>query len=239
MTAAVDNAVYVFALMAATEAEVVDGWEDLDVVRAGPIAAVVAPASTARPLGLASDMRRHDQVVSDLVALGVTVVPMRFGAVVGAADDLVRDLLAPNSASLEQALGELAGLVQYTVRVTYVREAVLSAVIRTDEQVAAARSKASGHAGQLRLGELVVGAIDRRRPGDAARIRAEVEPLAERLVEDLSNDPDRVVDFACLVQRASATQFERAIEEVAARYADAVTIRLLGPLAPYDFVPEL
>lgn len=239
MTAAVDSAVYVYAIVAAAQADAVDGMEQVDVVRAGPIAAVIGPVATGRRLGLASDMRRHDRVVGDLVARGVTVVPMRFGAVVAESDELVREVLAPKAAVLEAALHELAGLVQYTVRVDYLRDAVLAAVVRTDEQVAAARARASDHSGQVRLGELVVAAIDRRRPGDSARIRTEIEPLAERVSEQLAQNPDRVADFACLVRRTDAARFEQAVDAVGRRFADAVTMRVLGPLAPYDFVPEL
>lgn len=242
MTTAVgtdDSALYVFGIVATDQVATVRTMVGVDLVPAGSIAAVVGAVTTDRPLGLASDMRRHDRVVSDLVAAGVTVLPMRFGAVVGEADDLVQDFLVPKQAALERAVRALAGRVQFTVRVDYVREAVLAAVLRSDDRVAAARAAATDHAGRVRLGELVVNAIERRRPADAQRIRGELEPETERITEQLSGDPDRVADFACLVPRDRAAQFAEAADAVTRRFADAVTMRVLGPLAPYDFVPEL
>ena len=41
-----------------------------------------------------------------------------------------------------------------------------------------------------------------------------------------------------LVDRDSAKQFDDAVDDVAQDLAGRVRFRLLGPLAPYDFVPE-
>jgi hypothetical protein len=46
------------------------------------------------------------------------------------------------------------------------------------------------------------------------------------------------VNAAFLVARDHAKQFDDAVEEVGRNLAGRVRFRLLGPLAPYDFVPE-
>lgn len=238
------DAVYVFGVIESPEVSgsSITPPDGVEILEAGALAAVIGNVDAGRPIGLASDLRRHDRVVAHFVAAGVTILPMRFGAVLPERRALVDDLLMPKGRELEAALGELRGLVQYTVRVRYVREAVLNAVLR-DERLAALRDAARvsgrGREAQLRLGEAVVAAIDRRRAGDAARIRRELEPLARRVECELSQDPDSVASFSCLVRRTDTEAYEAEVEDLARRHADAVELTLLGPLAPYQFVPEL
>ena len=92
---------------------------------------------------------------------------------------------------------------------------------------------------QIRIGQRIVAAIDRRRAGDADRIRSELQPVAERVNCEVSRDPERVADFACLVRRTDVQRFEDAVEKLAELHHEAVRMTLVGPLAPYDFVPEL
>lgn len=247
MTAPADTdreAVYVFGVVAsdAVEAGDFDLPDGVDIVSDGSLAAVVGVVSTGRGVGLASDLRRHDAVVGSFVERGVAILPMRFGSVVAEPSTLVEQVLAPKRQSFLSALRELDGVVQYTVRIAYVREAVLAAVMRADSRVARMREAVQrgerGQGAQIRLGELIVEAIDRRRSGDAERIRKELDPLAERLDCELSENPDRLADFACLVARDRTEDFERALEDMAKRHHAAVRMTLLGPLAPYDFVPE-
>jgi hypothetical protein len=233
------EAVYVFGVVetSAVDTADVDLPDDVEIVSDGPVAAVVGAVSADRALGLASDLRRHDAVVAGFVARGIAILPMRFGSTVAAPATLVGEVLAPKREAFLAALRELDGLVQYTVRVGYVREAVLSAVMRNDPRIARLRAEARGQSAQIRLGELVVQAIDRRRTGDAERLQSELEPLVERVDCQLSQDPDRLADFACLVTRDRGVEFEQSLEGIAKRHHGAVRMTLLGPLAPYDFVP--
>jgi hypothetical protein len=249
MTAAAETArtaVYVYGIVAreAVEQVAAEFPGDLQTIPSGPVAAVAGTVDPERPLGLAADLRRHDAIVKEFVDRGITILPMRFGAVVGEPSVLVDDVLEPNAEALRHGLDELAGLVQYTVKIGYVREAVLSAILRDDPEVAAARKVARDpnrgtQAAQIRLGQQVVAAIGRRRGGDAERVRSELEPVSQRLNCELAEDPDRVADCACLVRRDDTERFERAVEAIAEKYGGALTVKLLGPLAPYDFVPEL
>ena len=243
MRAAAPNtagAVYVFGVVAtaAVESAGVDLPDGVEIVSDGPVAAVVAAVPADRALGLASDLRRHDAVVGGFVERGIAILPMRFASTVAAPATLVADVLAPKREAFLSALRELEGVVQYTVRVGYVREAVLGAVMRNDPGITRLRAEAGGQSAQIRLGELIVQAIDRRRGGDAERLQGELQPLVERIECRLSHDPDRLADFACLVARDHGAEFEQALEAVAKRHHEAVSMTLLGPLAPYDFVPE-
>ena len=50
--------------------------------------------------------------------------------------------------------------------------------------------------------------------------------------------PEDVVNVAFLVERDRQEEFENAVEGVGEELVGRVRLRLLGPVAPYDFVPE-
>jgi hypothetical protein len=231
------DAVHVYGVVSADALEAAELPERVEVVRSGPLAALV---SAAKSRGLAGEVRRHDAVVGAIVGQGVTIVPMRFGTIVTEPEALAAQVLDANRPGLLAALDDLAGLVQYTLRVEYVREAATRAALRDDPGIEALRARAErDRSMQIQLGQRIVAAIDRRRPADADRIRAALVRVSDRVQFELSQDPDRVGDFACLVERSDATQFEDAVEGLAERHHEAVHMTLVGPLAPYDFVPEL
>jgi hypothetical protein len=49
-------------------------------------------------------------------------------------------------------------------------------------------------------------------------------------------DLDHVVDLALLVPREGVGSFEQAMEDLAAELHERIRLRLVGPIAPYDFV---
>lgn len=213
---------------------------ECELVESGPIAAVTG--SRDRGPGTAEDVRKHDRVVAEFVRRGTPILPIRFGAVAKGQETLARDFLDPNVDMLERALAEVTGRVQYTVRIGYIRDAVVRAVSVQDPAVAAARAAVGedpSHGAQVRLGEVVIEAINRRRAGDAAKISAALEPHADRVRSTPATDPDRLGDVAALVLSEQAEAFEAAVEDLAARHADALTVKLIGPIAAYDFVPGL
>jgi hypothetical protein len=211
-----------------------------ELVVAGPVAAVVGSLAPGATLG-ADDLRRHDRVVAALVEQHIPVLPMRFGIAVADADAVVADVLEPNADTYAAALAELTGLVQFTVQVRYERTGVLREIVADNPEVAAARiaaaEPAASTATKLRLGELVVAAIGRRRSADAERIRAAVAPAARDVHVTLAEDPDSVGQLACLVAADDSERFIDLLEGLARDNAAVLRLRLLGPLAPYDFVP--
>jgi len=51
-------------------------------------------------------------------------------------------------------------------------------------------------------------------------------------------EPEEVVNAAFLVRRDAAEEFENEVEELGGDTHEWLRLRLLGPLAPYDFVPR-
>jgi Gas vesicle synthesis protein GvpL/GvpF len=207
----------------------------------GRVAAVVSDVPD-RPLGTRDDLMAHEAVVDSLAATA-TVIPMRFPAVVEESG-VVDDLLAPNHDHFVTMLDELAGRVQYTLRGSYENDVVLREVVDGDEEIQALQTKIrelpedAAYYDRIRLGELVVGALERMRGGDAEQILNRLEPASVGVTARQPAVPEEVVNAAFLVDREVSQEFEEAVEQVGRDVHPRVRLRLLGPLAPYDFVPE-
>ena len=241
MATALELGCYVFAIVpAGTPLPPADNdglAAGLTLVQEGDLAAVVGRVPTERPLGRASDLRAHDRVVADLVAAGVAVLPMRFGAVVASEDGVVEELLRPHREEFGEALATLKGRVQYTVRAEYEQEAVLRGLLASRPDIRRLREAAHDPSAQLRLGELVVHALEELRPADATAILSELIGTVDVRVHPPAA-PEEVLHAAFLVDVSHAPAFERRVEQAAARRAGRVRMRLVGPSAAYDFVGD-
>jgi len=207
----------------------------------GDVAAIVSDVPTDRPLGTRDDLLAHEAVV-DTVAASTAVLPMRFPAVVEE-EGIVEELLAPHHDRFVAALAELEGRVQYTLKGRYEQDVVLREVLEEHPEIAELQAEirdlpedATYHQ-RLRLGELVVGALEERRDAEAAQLVQRLEPYAVGVVSHHPGQPDDVVNTAFLVERGRAQEFEDAVEQLGEELHGRARLRLLGPLAPYDFVP--
>jgi Gas vesicle synthesis protein GvpL/GvpF len=241
------SATYVYGLVGA-ETELPD-----DLTGLGPsgrvstiahrrIAAIVSDVPVDRPLGTRDDLLAHEAVV-DTVAATTAVLPMRFPAVVEE-KGVVEELLGPHHDHFVAVLGELEGRLQFTLKGRYEQEAVLRELIEADPEIRALQEKVrelpedASYYDRVRLGELVVAALQERREDEAAQMLRRLEPFAVQVVANQPGQPDDVVNAAFLIDRERVKEFDDAVEDLGRDLAGRVRLRLLGPLAPYDFVPE-
>jgi hypothetical protein len=208
----------------------------------GRVAAIVSDVPADRPLGTRDDLLAHEAVV-DTVAATVAVLPMRFPAVVEE-EGVVEELLAPHHDHFEAVLGELEGRVQFTLKGRYEQDVVLRKVLEGHEEIQGLQEKVRGlpeeatYYDRVRLGELVVAALEERRDAEAAQMLERLRPFAVSSVADPPGQPEDLINAAFLVERDRVREFEDAVEDLGRGVIDRVRLRLLGPLAPYDFVPE-
>jgi hypothetical protein len=214
----------------------------VSTVAFGRVAAIVSDVPTDRPLGVRGDLVAHEMVL-DAVAARDAVVPMRFPAVVEERA-VVDELLAPNEEHFVTLLENLEGRSQFTLTGRYEQDAVLREVLEGDEEIRALREKVlelpedASYYDRVRLGELVVQALEQRREVEGAGIIDRLEPFAVATVSNQLGAPEDVINAAFLVERERQEEFENAVEGVGEELAGRVRLRLLGPVAPYDFTPE-
>jgi|SoiMethySBSTD1v2_1073268.scaffolds.fasta_scaffold263884_1 hypothetical protein len=206
------------------------------------VAAIVSDVPTDRPLGTRDDLIAHERVL-DTVAERTAVLPMRFPAVVEEAG-VVKELLAPHEERFVEALSRLDGLVQFTLKGRYVQDAALREIAEADDEIMALRERVrdlpedASYYDRIRLGELVVTAMEQLRDKEGRWVLEQLRPFATDVSTRQLAQPDEVVNAAFLVARDDAKRFDDAVDEVGRALHGRVRFRLVGPLAPYDFVPE-
>ncbi|MEV7969924.1 GvpL/GvpF family gas vesicle protein [Sphaerisporangium sp. NPDC088356] len=214
---------------------------EIRLVRHEDIAALISDLRLNRPLGMPQDLVAHQSLLDD-VAAEVPVLPLRFGAVMESPEAVVRELLAPHHDEFRSALEDLEDRAQYVVKARYEEGTVLREVLqeqpearRLREEIRDLPEEATWDA-RIRLGEVINEAIEAKRAADTQTL---AEGLAPHAVAVVIREPTHEVDaahLAVLVETGRQDDFEEALNEFGRRWADRVTLRLLGPQAPYDFV---
>ncbi|UUU29659.1 GvpL/GvpF family gas vesicle protein [Streptomyces sp. CA-210063] len=206
------------------------------ILQEGELAAIVSEA----PEGLRpkrKDLLAHQNVLSEAGA-GGPLLPMRFGSV--APDDAsVTGVLAERAEHYLERLGALDGKVEYNVKASHDEEAVLHRVMGENPELRAlteANRQAGGgtYEDRLRLGEMVVAAVQAREAEDAAELQRALEPAATAV----SAGPEStgwLANVSFLVDRQSAEVFLAAVEQLRKSHPH-IEVRVNGPLPPYSFV---
>ena len=121
---------------------------------------------------------------------------------------------------------------------------MLTEVVAGDPQIAALRertrelSEQESYPDRVRLGELVSQQLGARRAADEQVILDALTPHVLDYRTRPGGGIDHLADLAVLVDSAHRDQFEAAAEQLAAQLHQRARLRLLGPMAPYDFVGE-
>ncbi|MEU6645331.1 GvpL/GvpF family gas vesicle protein [Saccharomonospora sp. NPDC046836] len=213
----------------------------ISVVRHGDIAALVSQIDVDTPLGRPEDLAAHARIL-DATAVEAPVLPLRFGAVVSDERAVAEELLAQHQDDFVAALGALEGRAEYVLKGRYEEQAILREVLAENEDAVhlreAIRDKPADATRNERiaLGELITNVIAAKREAD---IRMAVGALRELDVTVAVREPTHerdAVHLACLTDVAKQPELERAAGALAERWKGRVEVRLLGPLAPYDFV---
>jgi Gas vesicle synthesis protein GvpL/GvpF len=213
----------------------------LSMVRGDTLAALVSRVDPARPLGSPEDLLRHQEIV-DSCATAAPVLPLRFGAVLASEEAVAKDLLAAHHDEFTAALRELDGRVQYVIKGRYEERAILEEVLSENPQAARLRQDVSGRDAdatrdaRIALGELISEAVAAKREQDTGALG---DAVAGYCVAGVVRDPTHELDavhIAILVDTGREKEMEQVVGNLATRWAGRVELRLLGPMAAYDFV---
>lgn len=246
------EACYVYGVVSEPDADAVvgelpavgDGGSGSRVgyVRHGGIAAAVSPLRADRPLGTPEDLRAHSRVLDTLAATGAPVLPFRFGTVLGDERAVADEVLAGAHDAFAAALDRLRGRAQFTLRASYEQDALLREVLAERPDIVELRDRVAGlpeeaaRYERIRLGELVAEAVAAKREADAAELDRRLAPSAQARTLSEPAEEDGVADASFLVALDRRDAFEQAAEELARHWNGRIRLRLLGPMAPYDFV---
>ena len=212
----------------------------VQLVRRGSLAALVSEVDLTARLGTPADLQAHAQIL-DAAAVEVPVLPLRFGTVMATRDAVAGELLAVYQEAFAAVLKEAEGRAQYVVKGQHVAQAVLAeALAELPEAASLAKQirgkdpEATRHA-RIRLGEIISKAITAKRTADK---RALSEVVAPHCVAAVVREPTHELDavhVAPLVEITRQDELEQALSDLTSNWEGRIEIRLLGPMASYDF----
>lgn len=239
---------YVYGIVPATSPGLPDGVTGVDgapveLVRHGDLAAAVAVITVERPPGRRADLVAHSEVLDAFAASG-PVVPVQFGSVMPSPQAVVEEVLAPEEDRFRHVLAELTGRAQFNLKATYLEEVVLAEIVSEQPEVAELRERTrdlpeeAAYADRVRLGELVARAMEVKHDLDSQVLLDAVLPHCAAYRPRPGSGVAHLLDVAFLVDDDQRAAFEDTLESLAEAVHERARLRLLGPLAAYDFVGE-
>lgn len=242
-----EQAVYVYGIVPAdVQAEddaegVGDPPAKVETVREGDIAALVSPIPTDHPLGTPDDLRAHAHLLDGAAAVA-PVLPLRFGAVMTDAGAVAEELLREHHDEFRETLAKLEGHAQYIVKGRYDEQVFLRDLLEESEQARAlrddikAKPEDASRDSRMALGELIANAIEAKRQADTATAVEALEAAGLTVnVREPTHEFD-AVNVAVLAEVKSEADLEAVVDKLAENAQGRVDLKLLGPMAAYDFV---
>lgn len=239
--------VYVYGIVPAdveTESDATGVGEPpgaVSTIRHGDIAALVSAVATDATLGRPEDLAAHAALL-DGAAAEVPVLPIKFGAVLTNEDDVAEELLAAHHDDFAAALRELEGKAEYVLRGRYREDAILTEILGEHEELDRLRDQIrdkpqdATRSERMALGEAIMNAIAAKRDADTATARRVLDDLGiATIVREPTHDED-AVHIACLADTDRQSELEDAVGRLTSDWNGRIDVRLLGPLAAYDFV---
>jgi len=215
----------------------------VELLGAGRVAAAVNPIDLERSSGRRADLLAYHAVLDALSELG-PVAPVQFGSVLPDAASVVEEFLLPQEERFAELLEELAGRRQFNLRATHMEDVVLAEVVAGNPEIRELRERTrelpedASYADRVRLGELVSGELQGRSSEDADLLLERVLPHTVGYAVRAEPGPAQVIDVALLVDVAHTEEFVRVLEDLAQAVHERIRLRLVGPMAPYDFAGE-
>ena len=207
----------------------------------GPVAAIVSEAPPGPVKANRRNLLAHTEVLQKAVVSNC-VLPMRFGVVMPSEEAVVRELLAAHEELLAEQLQTFDGLVELDLKITCPEDVLLRGILSERPDLEELRESIRGRPAdatyfeQLRLGELIAGAVEEKR---AALLRETLGRLERLALSTAVGDPAHehmLVNVAFLVDREAVGAFEGEAESLARELGSSIRCKCAGPLPPFHFV---
>jgi Gas vesicle synthesis protein GvpL/GvpF len=220
----------------------VDGVDNREIrlVRCGAVAALISEVDLSGPLGTPENLKSHREILDSSIT-DLPVLPVGFGTVLASEHAVVKELLEPHHDEFAAALEELDGCAEYLVEGRYIEQAILEETLLQDRRAAQLGHQIRGpdaHATRdlrIRLAELSSSSIAAKREKDTRLLLSAMEDHSEAsFVREPTHELD-AVHVAFLLEVSKADELERVTGDLGSRWEGRVELRVLGPMAPYDF----
>src|SRR3954466_6324627 len=182
----------------------------------------------------------HEHVIETVMKTH-TIIPMSFGTVFRTDDD-IREVLKSIYPSLKDVLKQMAGKVEFGLKVTWDREKVIEELKRDHEEIhrfhveLTRKHLQSTYFARMQLGRMIEKALAERA---ADYVREIYDGLRAACVASRDNKvigDKMIMNAAFLINREKEADFDAAVNKVAQKFSDRLNFKYTGPWPPYNFV---
>lgn len=206
----------------------------------GDIAAVVSRTAVFIFDPTRENALAHEHVI-ETVMKAHTIIPMSFGTVFRTDDD-IREVLRSIYPSVKDVLKQMAGKVEFGLKVTWDRDHIIDELKRDHEEIhrfhqeITRKHLQSTYFARMQLGRMIDKALAERA---AESVRTIYEGLRSICVASRDNKPigdKMIMNAAFLIEREREAEFDAAVNRIAKNFGDRLNFKYTGPWPPYNFV---
>lgn len=182
----------------------------------------------------------HEHVIENVMKTH-TIIPMSFGTVFRTDDD-IREVLKSIYPSLKDVLKQMAGKLEFGLKVSWDREHVIEELKRDHNEIARFQQELnrkhlqSTYFARMQLGRMIDKALAERA---AEYVKEIYDGLRLACVASRDNKPigdKMILNAAFLIQREREAEFDAAVNVIAKTFGDRLNFKYTGPWPPYNFV---
>jgi hypothetical protein len=182
----------------------------------------------------------HEHVI-ETVMKNHTIIPMSFGTVFRTDND-IREVLKSIYPSLKDVLHQMAGKLEFGLKVNWDRDQIIEDIKQEDEEIRQFHQEIirkhlqSTYLARMQLGRMIDKALAER---SISYVREIYEALRSVCVASRDNQPigdKMIMNAAFLVERDRETEFDSAVNKIARKYGQRLKFKYTGPWPPYNFV---
>lgn len=182
----------------------------------------------------------HEHVIETVMKVH-TIIPMSFGTVFRTDDD-IREVLRSIYSSLKDVLNQMAGKLEFGLKVNWDREQIIEELKEEDEEIRRFHEEIirkhlqSTYLARMQLGRMVDKAMAER---STQYVRDIYEALRGVCVASRDNQPigdKMIMNAAFLVERKREAEFDGVVNKIAKKYGKRLKFKYTGPWPPYNFV---
>jgi hypothetical protein len=217
----------------------IDG-RGVELITAGPLAAIVSRGSGRKIRAQRSNLAGHHKVLQQLLARGA-VVPCAFGTVADD-EDQVCVMLRVNQDALVAQLDLLRGKVEMSLSVYWNTSNIFEFFIATNQELKDMRDRAFRPGREpslderLDLGQRFESLLEQFRRRHVEQVTGLLRPYCAAVRAIDPGEEQMIMKLVCLVRRDDQARFEQGVHEAARKFDDHYCFKYSGPWAPFDFV---
>lgn len=204
------------------------------------IAAVVSKTPVAIFDPTRENALAHEHVI-ETVMKSYTIIPMSFGTVFRTEND-IREVLKSIYPSLKDVLNQMAGKLEFGLKVNWERDQIIEELKQQDEEIRrfhreiVRKQLQSTYFARMQLGRMIDKALAERA---TEYVRDIYETLRNVCVASRDNQPigdKMIMNAAFLVDRNREAEFDSVVNKIAKKYGKRLKFKYTGPWPPYNFV---